>query len=84
MPESKKRKQEQYTPPPTRSEKQAVRLGSPRWLPVVMVTAWILGLLWMVVWYMVPIGFMESLGAWNVAIGFGLIAIGFVLSTRWR
>ncbi|WP_407939790.1 cell division protein CrgA [Motilibacter deserti] len=27
---------------------------------------------------------MDSLGAWNMAVGFGLILVGFFLSMRWR
>jgi hypothetical protein len=30
------------------------------------------------------ISWVDSLGAWNVVIGFGFIAGGFVISTRWR
>lgn len=84
MPESKKRKQSDYTPPTQKGEKKAVNFDSPRWLPIVMVTLWVFGLAWIVLWYMVPIPFMQDLGAWNVAIGFGCIAVGFILATRWR
>ena len=45
----------------------------------------VLGLLWVVVYYVsqtdYPIG---SIGVWNMAIGFGLIILGFLLSTRWK
>lgn len=81
MPESKKRKIP-YTPP-RRAERKAVRVGSPAWLPVAMVTLWVLGLLWVVAWYLVPLPFLQDLGAWNIVIGFGAIAAGFLLSTRW-
>ncbi|NHC16600.1 cell division protein CrgA, partial [Motilibacter sp. E257] len=27
---------------------------------------------------------IDSLGAWNMAVGFGLILVGFFLSMRWR
>jgi hypothetical protein len=72
-----------FTPPP--SETKAVRIGSPRWLVPLMVACFVLGLLWVVVYYVTqtdyPIG---SLGLGNMAIGFGLIIVGFVLSTRWK
>lgn len=84
MPESKKRKQKEYTAPQVKGEKQAVNFDSPRWLPIVMVACWVLGLAWIVLWYMVPIPFMKDLGSWNILIGFGFIAAGFMLATKWR
>jgi hypothetical protein len=42
------------------------------------------GLTWIVLWYLVPIPFLEDLGAWNIVIGFGFISVGFVLATKWR
>jgi hypothetical protein len=52
-----------------------------------MVACFIIGLAWIVVYYVAgqDIRFMASLGNfWNVAIGFGIISVGFALSTRWR
>jgi len=50
-----------------------------------MVTLFLLGLLWIVVFYVtqgsLPI---SPLGNWNLVIGFGFIIAGFVLSTQWR
>jgi len=50
-----------------------------------MVTLFLLGLLWIVVFYItqgnLPI---SPLGNWNLIIGFGFIIAGFVLSTQWR
>jgi uncharacterized membrane protein len=50
-----------------------------------MVGCFVLGLLWVVVYYVsqtdYPIG---SIGVWNMGIGFGLIIFGFLLSTRWK
>jgi len=84
VPESRKRNKNVYTPPPTKADKKAASLGSPRWLPIVMVACWLIGLVWIVVWYMVPNSAMDQLGAWNIVIGFGFIAIGFLLATKWR
>ena len=46
----------------------------------------ILGLLWIVVYYVAgdEIGFMDSLGAWNFAIGFGGMVGGLIMSMNWR
>lgn len=83
MPESRKRKKKVYTPP-AQVDKKAVRFDSPRWLPIAMVTLWVIGLLWIVTWYMIPNPVSDALGAWNIVIGFGFVAVGFVLATRWR
>jgi hypothetical protein len=83
VPRSRIRRRSPYTPPaPTQ---KAVRVGSPRWLVPVMVGCFVLGLLWVVVYYVsqtdYPIG---AIGVWNMGIGFGLIIVGFLLSTRWK
>lgn len=87
MPESKGRKKDPYTPPPTRGERKVARLGSPRWLAPTMVALFVIGLAYIVVFYVagsqVPI--MQDLNALvNVGIGFAFIIGGFILSTRWR
>lgn len=83
MPRSRIRRRSAFTPPPDKTK--AVRVGSPRWLVPTMLTLMIVGLLWVVVYYVTqteyPIG---SLGNYNMLVGFGLIAVGFGLSTRWK
>ncbi|HEU4911905.1 MAG TPA: cell division protein CrgA [Actinomycetes bacterium] len=83
MPKSRIRRRFAFTPPKERTD--AVRIGSPRWLAPLMVTLFVVGLLWVVVYYVTqteyPIG---GLGLWNMAIGFAFIIAGFVLSTRWK
>ena len=91
MPKSKVRKKSVYTPPEgvlqARSAEQA-RLAqpSPRWYVALMVALLVVGLLWIVVYYIAgdEIPFMVSLAAWNFAIGFGLMVAGLVMSMRWR
>ena len=81
MPKSHTRKKAVYTPP---QKSQQVK-GSPRWLAPVMVATWIIGILWIALYYVAPnIPFISTLGNWNLAIGFGFIIFGVVLSTRWR
>lgn len=83
MPKSRIRRRSAFTPPPERSN--AARLESPRWLVPLMLACFIVGLLWVVTYYVTqqdyPIG---SIGNWNMGIGFGLICVGFALSTRWK
>lgn len=86
MPVSRRRKKNGYSPP-TKAKApatKAVRFDSPRWLPITMVALWVVGLVWIVAWYMVPLPLLESLGVWNLVIGFGLISVGFILATRWK
>jgi Cell division protein CrgA len=63
---------------------------SPPWYPIVMATVLLLGLAYMVVYYLTSSGkdphvpIMASLGAWNFAIGFGVMLLGLVMAVRWR
>lgn len=88
MPKSKRRKslKPAYVPPTTTSQKP-VKIGSPAWLVPTMVGMFLVGLLWIVVFYLagsqVPV--MRDLSNLvNVGIGFALIGIGFGLATKWR
>ena len=50
-----------------------------------MVAAFIIGLAWIVAYYIAPDApFLSTLGWWNVVIGFGFFGVGFVLATRWK
>lgn len=83
MPESSSRKKSDYTPPT--DKRKPVKIGSPRWIAPLMVTLFVVGLLWIVAWYIAPDApFLGPLGAWNVVIGFALIALGFLVSTKWK
>lgn len=58
---------------------------NPSWFVPVMLGFIVVGLLWVVVFYIsgstLPI---ESIGAWNIAIGFGIMFIGFIMTTKWK
>lgn len=90
MPKSKVRKKSVYTPPagvlPSRAARARAVEPSPRWYAAVMVGLLLLGLLWIVVYYVAGdrIPFLTSLGAWNFLIGFGAMVVGLVMSMRWR
>jgi hypothetical protein len=51
-----------------------------------MVAFFLVGLAWIVVYYIAgdSIGFINALGPWNLVIGFALLGVGFGLATRWR
>jgi hypothetical protein len=44
----------------------------------------ILGLAYVVFTYLNGTGLVRSWGQWNLAFGFGLILVGFGMTTRWR
>jgi hypothetical protein len=86
MPKSRIRKREKkYVP-----EKVASALPepkeSPKWLAPIMIAAFLLGLAWIVAYYISPSHRfpIPSLGTWNMGVGFALVGIGFALATRWR
>ncbi len=90
LPKSKVRKKSVYTPPEgvlqSRAAQARVAQPSPRWYAPLMVALMVIGLLWIVVYYVAGdrIPFMVSLGAWNFGIGFGAMVAGLVMSMRWR
>jgi hypothetical protein len=83
VPKSRLRRRNAFTPP--KSSVKATRIGSPRWLAPAMVAAFVLGLAWVVVYYITQTKYpIEGIGVGNMGVGFGLIIFGFVLSTRWK
>jgi hypothetical protein len=56
------------------------------WFKIVMFGLMIIGLLWIIVFY---ISFdkhwpIPSIGNWNILVGFGILMAGFLMTTRWR
>ena len=87
MPRSRIRKKAVYTPPSgTSPDRTPVKFGSPVWLVPMMVTMFVVGLLWIVLYYIAgaSIPGIKTLGVWNIVVGFAFIGGGFVLSTKWR
>ena len=90
MPESKRRKKKStYTTNGSSNSASTtpVKIGPSPWVAPAMVACLLIGLFWIVVFYLAgnDISFMREIGnLGNVAIGFGFIGVGFFLSTRWR
>ena len=62
---------------------------NPTWWAPVMVGLMVVGLLWIVVFYILSDGPdntwpVPGIGYGNLAIGFGLIMVGFMMTTRWK
>ncbi|GHD85224.1 cell division protein CrgA [Streptomyces naganishii] len=84
MPKSRIRKKADYTPPPVK-QTAVIKLDSRGWVAPVMLAMFVLGLAWIVLFYVtdgtLPI---KALGNWNIVVGFGFIAAGFGVSTQWK
>ena len=85
MPESKKRKKAVYVPPPNLQPRKK-KGPSPVWVPALMLGLMIVGVAWLVVFYMVgsSMPLVGGLDNYNLLIGFGFIVAGFAMSTQWR
>jgi len=83
VPKSRIRKKADFTPPPERTN---IKLSSGRsWVAPLMLALFLVGLAWIVVFYVTTGSLpVETLGNWNIVIGFGFIAGGFVVSTQWK
>ena len=58
---------------------------NPVWFKPVMVGFLLLGLVWIIVFYVSQGQFpIPSIGSWNILVGFGIAMIGFLMTTRWR
>ncbi|HEX3732712.1 MAG TPA: cell division protein CrgA [Mycobacteriales bacterium] len=89
MPKSRVRKKKVYTPPTqtisggTTSAKK--RRPSSAWLPGTALGLAVLGMVWLVVYYLskgsLPIADAAKL---NIGVGFGCIVASLFLFTRWR
>ena len=88
MPISKKRKKTELSQTHDKQVSQEpVNFDSPRWVAPLMVTFFIIGLLYVITFYLagssVP-GMSSLSAAANIGIGFSFIIVGFFLSTKWR
>ena len=83
MPESRKRKKAVYTEPTRRA---APKGPSPVWLAPLMLAPFLVGIAWLVVFYVAEqsMPLTGHLGNANLLIGFGFIILGFLVSTQWR
>ena len=85
MPESRRRKKAS-SPRPAKPDDFIDDQPSGRWVPITGSALLILGLLWIVTFYVAgaDIPGMSALGNWNLIVGMGLIVAGFLVFTRWK
>lgn len=57
-----------------------------RWVAPAFITVGLLGVAWLVVYYIAGrnVPFMNKLGDWNILIGMGLMAVALGLSMLWK
>ena len=91
MPESKVRK--------SAADKQKVKVqqrsakpkkvkapSSRRWVPPTFIAVGLLGVAWLITYYVAgpSIPYMSDLGNWNILIGMGGMAAAFLIATLWK
>jgi hypothetical protein len=90
VPKSKVRKKPEAPVRAQSSSPQKALAPSPNWYPVVMAVVLLLGLAYLVVYYLTNSGtdpkipLMGDIGAWNFAVGFGIMMLGLIMAVRWR
>ncbi len=58
---------------------------NPVWFKPIMFGLMLLGLAWIIVFYVSQNQFpVPQLGNWNILVGFGILFVGFLMTTRWR
>ncbi|MFE9251947.1 cell division protein CrgA [Streptomyces sp. NPDC007088] len=85
MPKSRIRKKADYTPPPAAKQAANIKLTNSSWVAPLMLAMFAIGLAWIVVFYVTDGSLpVDSFDNWNIVVGFGFIAAGFAVSTRWK
>jgi hypothetical protein len=94
VPKSSVRKKKVYTPPAELRPQTAAaaRKPSPTWLPVTSVVLIVLGILYLVVYYLSnqfadfgeSFQFLVEITYWNLVIGFTAMVAGMIILTKWR
>jgi hypothetical protein len=88
VPKSRVRQKKVYTPPTNmvpRAATASKRKPSPTWLPVTAVSLIVVGIAWLVTFYLSQGDFpVAAWRYWNLAIGFGAMVGALGLLARWR
>ena len=67
-------------------QRRTIMPGQRAWVPPLFITVGLVGVAWLVVYYIagskVPV--MNAWGNWNILIAMGLIAAAFSLATLWK
>lgn len=84
MPESKPRRKNKPQSQDIQGS-HAVDKPMPAWYKPVMFGLMLLGLVWIMVYYISQTLFpIPNIGGWNIVIGFGIAMVGFFMTTGWK
>jgi uncharacterized membrane protein YadS len=90
VPESRTRKSaDEKQRRKAQQETRAPKVKAPssrRWVPPTFITVGLLGVAWLITYYVAgpSVPFMNDLGNWNILIGMGGMAAAFGIATLWR
>jgi hypothetical protein len=93
VPKSRVRKKKVYTAPAELRPQQTAAASRPSgsWLPILAVTLIVVGIGWLVAFYLTQgffdvsaLKFLFKIGYWNLAIGFGAMVAALMLLSKWR
>jgi phosphatidylglycerophosphate synthase len=87
VPKSQVRKKKVYTPPTDirPAAAAAYKKPSPTWVPITAVTLILVGIAWLVVYYLSSQAYpVQAWGYWNLAVGFGCMVASLAILSRWR
>ena len=77
---SNKRKKDVYVVPRNAGKESK----NPKWFVPAMGSLYIIGLVWIVIYYVSRADYPLPIGNSNLLVGFGFLFSGFILSTRWK
>lgn len=73
------------TPEQPREVRSGDDAPNPVWFKPIMFGLMLLGLLWIIVYYISQTALpIPDLGDGNILVGFGIMFVGFLMTTRWR
>ncbi|MGH8878333.1 MAG: cell division protein CrgA [Stackebrandtia sp.] len=87
MPKSRVRKKKVYTAPAELRPKtpESTHQPSPTWVPVLAVILIVLGIGWLVTFYLTEGAFpVAAWEYWNLAVGFAALIASLLVLSRWR
>ncbi len=69
-----------------RADRRLKAPSSRRWVPPTFITVGLLGVIWLITYYIAgtKVPYMMDWGNWNILIGMGLMAAAFTLATLWK
>ena len=66
-------------------QRHGVDAPNPVWFKPIMFGLMLLGLVWIIVFYVSGTALpVAALGDGNILVGFGILFVGFLMTTRWR